>query len=409
MDVFIGRQPIFNMNEEIVAYELLYRSQTENAIQNTDSDTATVDVLVNYFLSMGIKEVTKGKPGFVNFTENLLMDDLLGFINPSKIVVEILENVPITEQLIQRVKELKELDFKFALDDFVLDHDVLLYDELFQYIDYIKVDFLATPLLERMKIENRVKNNYPHIKLLAEKVETRNQYEVAKFAGYTLFQGYFFEQPQVIIATDIPLNTLQYFKILLLMREDEPDITRIAESIERDISLTFKLLKLMNESEGRRKSKVRSIKQAVMLIGLTELRKFIYLLALREGLSEDSDLYKELLRTSLFRAKVCEKLAKMHHKENFSEYFLVGMFSLIDTLLKRPIETILDMLPFSEEVASTIRGVRTSMSPYLKFSIALDKMNFTQMDQYAEQLNLTKSDIASLYQEASDWSEETIF
>ena len=409
MDVFIGRQPIFNINEEIVAYELLYRSQTENAIQNTDSDTATVDVLVNYFLSMGIKEVTKGKPGFINFTENLLMNDVLGLINPSKIVIEILEDVPITEQLIQRVKELKELDFRIALDDFVLDQDVSLYDELFEYIDFIKVDFLATPLLERMEIENRVKNNYPHIQLLAEKVETRNQYDVAKFAGYTLFQGYFFEQPQVIISTDIPLNTLQYFKIMLLMKEEEPDITQIAESIEKDISLSFKLLKLMNESEGRTKSKVRSIKQAVMLLGLTELRKFIYLLALREGeISEDSDLYKELLRTSLFRAKVCEKLAKMNRKENFSEYFLVGMFSLIDTLLKRPIESILEKLPFSEEVANTISGERTGMSPYLDFSIALDKMNFSQIDKYAEELNLTKSEITSLYHDANEWAEETL-
>ena len=251
MEVFIGRQPIFNLHEQVVAYELLYRSKNINAFPLVDSDAATVDVLVNSFLSIGIDEVTKGKPCFVNFTENLLNSTLTDFLNPAQVVIEILEDVPITLKLVERVRKLKSMGYKIALDDFVLDDQVEIYDELFAHIDYIKVDFLLSPLLERMEIENKVKENFPHITLLAEKVETRNQFDVAKYSGYKLFQGYFFEQPQIIKATDIPANTLQYFQILTLLKDEEPNVDMLVENIERDISLTYKLLQMINNSTRR--------------------------------------------------------------------------------------------------------------------------------------------------------------
>jgi len=408
MEVFIGRQPIFNLHEQIVAYELLYRSKNVNTFPKVDPDAATIDVLVNSFLSIGIEEVTKGKPGFVNFTENLLMSQINETLNPSQVVIEILEDVPLTPQLVERVIELKSYGFTIALDDFILNDEVQVYDELFAYIDYIKVDFLLSPLLERMEIENKVKENFPHIKLLAEKVETRNQFEVAKHSGYELFQGYFFEQPEIITATDIPANTIQYLYIITLLKEEEPNIQLLAENIERDISLTYKLLQMVNNSEKRSKSKVRSIKQAIVLLGVSNLRKWIYLLAMREiDMNADNDIFKEVMRTSLFRAKVCEKLAKLSYKKNFSEYFLIGMFSLIDTLLQRPMNVILQQLPFSEAISETILGNSTEMTPYLEFSIALDKLDWSSLEVLAPQLNFDLTNIDLLYQEAMEWAEKS--
>lgn len=408
MEVFIGRQPIFNLHEQIVAYELLYRSKNVNTFPKVDPDAATIDVLVNSFLSIGIEEVTKGKPSFVNFTENLLMSQINEYLNPSQVVIEILEDVPLTPQLVERVIELKSYGFTIALDDFILNDEVQVYDELFAYIDYIKVDFLLSPLLERMEIENKVKENFPHIKLLAEKVETRNQFEVAKHSGYELFQGYFFEQPEIITATDIPANTIQYLYIITLLKEEEPNIQLLAENIERDISLTYKLLQMVNNSEKRSKSKVRSIKQAIVLLGVSNLRKWIYLLAMREiDMNADNDIFKEVMRTSLFRAKVCEKLAKLSYKKNFSEYFLIGMFSLIDTLLQRPMNVILQQLPFSEAISETILGNPTEMTPYLEFSIALDKLDWSSLEVLAPQLNFNLTNIDLLYQEAMEWAEKS--
>ena len=409
MEVFIGRQPIFNLHEQVVAYELLYRSKNVNTFPMVDSDAATVDVLVNSFLSIGIEEVTNGKPCFVNFTENLLMSSINEYLNPSQVVIEILEDVPLTPKLVERVIELKSYGFKIALDDFILDEHVQIYDELFVHIDFIKVDFLLSPLLERMEIENKVKEKFPHIKLLAEKVETRNQFEVAKHSGYELFQGYFFEQPQILKATDIPVNTIQYFYIISLLKEEEPNIQLLSENIERDISLTYKLLQMVNNSSRRSKSKVRSIKQAILILGIADLRKWIYLLAMREiDMNTDSDLFKEVMRTSLFRAKACEKLAKLSCKQNFSEYFFVGMFSLIDTLLQRPLHIILQQLPFSEDIKATILGYQTEMTPYLEFSIALGKLDWDSLEELAPKINIDLTSIDLLYHEAIEWAEKSL-
>lgn len=407
MEVFIGRQPIFDINKQVSAFELLYRNKNSNqAFPLVNPDLATVDVLVNTFLSVGFEELTKGKPSFINFTEKLLMNNIFDFLDPAKVVIEILEDIPITLQLVERVKQLKEKGFKIALDDFVLDEDVPYYDELFLYTDYIKVDFLITSLQNRMEIESRVHKSFPHIQLLAEKIETHNQFEVAKHSGYTLFQGYFFEKPQVVTTREIPPNTIQYIQILALLKDEEPNIAEVVENIERDISLTYKLLKLINMSNKRRKSKVRSIKQAILLLGLTELRKWIYFLAMREiERTQSDDIFNELMQTSLFRAKVCEKLAQLQFKQNYSEYFLIGMFSLIDSLLQRPMSMILHQLPFSDEVSATIAGEETGMTPYLQFSIALSKLDWACIEELAPLFHLDFESINSIYLESTEWAE----
>lgn len=409
MEVFIGRQPIFNAQEQVVAYELLYRNSDKNVFPMVDADAATVDVLINSFLSIGIDNVSNGKPSFVNFTENLLMDTTLDYVNPSQVVIEVLEDVPITEKLVQRIIDLRKRGFKIALDDFIMNEDILIYDELFANIDYIKIDFLLTPVVERMEMENKIKTQFPEIQLLAEKLETRKQYEVAKHSGYVLFQGYFFEQPQIIKSTEIHANVIQYFQIISILRDEEPNINLLAENIEREISLSYKLLQLINNSSKRLKSKVRSIKQAILLLGLTELRKWIYLLAMRElNRNNDDDVFGELMRASLFRAKVCEKIARLNYKENFSEYFLIGLFSLIDSLLKRPMNDVLKHLPLSESIIETISGTDTEMQPYLQFSIALNKLDWDRINELAEGLNIPSEQILPIYEEVKNWVSDAL-
>lgn len=406
MEIFLGRQPIFNEHEQIAAYELLYRRNQQTNIfdSNFDSDKATINVIINSFLTIGMDEVTNGLPGFINFTENLLMSKLINHLDKNSIVIEILEDIPITKALIKRIKELKELGFTIALDDFILKEDEETYHQLFPLIDIIKIDFLLTPTLERMLLEEKIKTNFPHIKLLAEKVETRKQYKVAVKSGYSLFQGYFFEKPEIIKSTDIPMNTLQYFQIISFLKEDEPDVNLLVETIERDISLTYKLLQYVNRTITKKKSKIRSIKQAIMMLGLPELKRFIYILALKEDGIDDSDITKQLMYCSLFRAKVCEILAKKARKENFSEYFLVGMFSLIDSLLKRPKSVIINKLPFSEEVIKTINDEETLMTPFLKFSIAIEKLDWEKIDELSMQFHISKKEIQKIYIEANEWA-----
>ncbi|MGE7984069.1 EAL and HDOD domain-containing protein [Solibacillus sp. NPDC093137] len=409
MEVFVGRQPIFNKHEEIVAYELLYRNNYTNQFPNIDADKATVELIINSFLSIGIKEIANGKPLFINFTENLIMQESLDIIEEEQIVIEILEDIPITIALIERLKQLKNAGNKIALDDFVMNKEVLIYDELFRYIDYIKIDFLHTGENERVAIENTIKMKFPHIKLLAEKVETREQYEMAKESGYFLFQGYFFEKPQILTATDIPANLFQYFQIISLLRDDEANIDVLANNIEREISLSYRLLKLINGSSRRSKTKVRSIKQAILLLGLTELRRWIYLLAMRESdVNRNKDVFQELMYASLFRAKACEKIARLNYKKNFSEYFLVGLFSLIDSLLKRPMSAIVTQLPLSETILETISGEHTEMTPYLQFATALSKLDWEGIIPLSRQLNIPVDGLLPMYEEVTVWVDEAL-
>lgn len=409
MEVFIGRQPIFNRDEEIVAYELLYRNNDVNKFSQIDSDKATLDVLINSFLTIGFKEVSNGHPCFINFTENLIMQEELDFLNPTNVVIELLEDIPITPALIDRLKIIKSKGFKLALDDFIMDESVRIYDNLFELVDYIKLDFIQTSEQERAVIEKKVKAKFPHIQLLAEKVETREEYEQAKYLGYSLFQGYFFQQPQILTATDIPANLFQYLQIISLMRDDNMNIDMLVEYIEREISLTYRLLKLINNSPKRSKSKVRSIKQAILLLGLTELRKWIYLLAVRESdVQQKDEVFNELMYASLFRAKVCEKCARLNYQNNYSEYFLIGLFSLIDAILNRPINSILVQLPLAEKILETVSGTETEMTPYLQFSIALSKLNWAEIEPLAQQLNISIDQIIPIYEEARVWLNEAI-
>lgn len=409
MEVFVGRQPIFNRHEEIVAYELLYRNNYTNQFPNIDADTATIELVINSFLSIGIKELANGKPLYINFTKNLIMQDSLNFIEPEQIVIEILEDTPITMELIERLKQLKNAGNKLALDDFVFNEGVFVYDELFPQIDYIKIDFLHTKENERTAIENTIKVKFPHIKLLAEKVETREEFELAKQSGYSLFQGYFFEKPQILTATDIPANIFQYFQIISLLRDEEASIDQLADNIEREISLSYRLLKLINGSSRRPKTKVRSIKQAILLLGLTELRKWIYLLAMREsGVNRNNDVFQELMYASLFRAKACEKVARLNYKKNFSEYFLVGLFSLIDSLLKRPMNVIVTQLPLSETILETISGEHTEMTQYLQFGTALSKLDWESLIPLSSQLNIPVEEFLPIYEEVKVWVDEAL-
>lgn len=404
MEIFIGKQPIFNKHEMIVAYELLYRSKNKNQAPGTiDGNMATVDVLINSFLSIGIEELANGKPVFINFTEELLMADFLDRFNPEKLVIEILEDVIITQSIIQRVRELKSLEYRIALDDFTLDVFTTMHEHLLPFIDYIKIDFMLTTPEERQQIKDKILSLNPTIKFLAEKVETREEYDEALKAGYILFQGYFFQHPQIVSSKEIPPNTLQYFRLLALLKSEDADVSEVSEMIECDISLTYKLLHLINSSESRGRTKIRSIHQAIMLLGLTELQKWIYLLAIRDTKHTETDIFDELLQTSLFRAKVCEQLARMKGYRNHSEYFLIGMFSNIDSLLQRPLDKIIAQLPFSEDIKNTIVHKNTAMTPILQLSIALNSLDWEKISSLCEELAIPTDQADLIYYNTLEW------
>ena len=407
MEVFVARQPIFDRNGETTAYELLYRNNDLNMFPNIDGDQATADVIINSYLNIGLESLSAGKPCFINFTENLLKLRVPTYFNPREIVVEILESVIPSPEVVSVCKELKELGYKIALDDFVFNETNPSYRALMKVADYVKVDFLNTSEEERGGIE--VLSHILGYKLLAEKVETDAQYEEAKQKGYHFFQGYFFSRPKIISTHDVPTYFHSYYSIIQGLEMTEPSIELISQLIEQDLSLSYKLLKLINSPAYRPKHKIHSIRQAIVLLGLVEIKRWIYILAVREQVGKRRQLKNEVITLCLMRAKMCELLAeKRNHTSMKSSYFLTGMFSLMDTILSMPIDDILKDLPLNDNICSALTGSQNELNDILELVVSIEKADWTVIDSIMDELGLHKREVMESYQTACKWTEDLL-
>lgn len=404
MEVFVARQPIFNDKEETIAYELLYRHNHDNYFNTViDGDKATVEVIVNTFINIGIESLSYSKPCFINFTENLLLRDVPSYFLPENIVVEILESVTLSKDIVQYTQTLKEKGYKIALDDFKLEKQS--YNNILPYVDIIKVDFLHTKREMRRKIEDMARHH--SIQLLAEKVESRAEYEEAKKAGYTYFQGYFFCKPTVLSSHEVPTYLQSYIKIMELLSVEEPNIHELAEYIKQDLSLSHKLLKIASARTLLPRQKMKSIRQAIMFIGFKELKKWVYILAIREKKQWTIHHNEELFKLCLARGELCELIAEkyqMHHIRLSA--FITGMFSLIDTLLGIPMERILAELPLDDEICAALQGEKNELSQLLSVVIAMERADWEEVTELSRILNIDEQDLPALYRKAYGWAEE---
>lgn len=343
---------------------------------------------------------------FINFSGELLAKDIFSRLNPKQVIVEILEDVEITPILISRIREIKQKGFLLALDDFILQEQYLTYDELFKLVDFVKVDYIQSDEIERRRIEAFIKD-YPHIRMVAEKIETEAQYEEAKRIGYDLFQGYFFAKPEIIKGVDLSPDLNHHLLIINKLNEDNVDINDIADLVLRDISLTYKLLRVINSMNFGVPKKVTSVKQAIILIGTLELKKWLKVLMLHSlGNNSKSGRVKALVSFSLIRARLCELVAKRTGKENSDEYFFIGMFSLIDAIMKRSWDDILPLIPFSDEVADTLKGGKTEMTPYLELAIAVERFDWQKIRKIGKKLGVSEAELSAFSYEAVVWSQK---
>ncbi|WP_080845783.1 EAL and HDOD domain-containing protein [Cytobacillus gottheilii] len=405
MEFFVARQPILTRDEEVFAYELLYRGDQLNV--EVDGDQATADVVVNGFLNIGIEKLSAGKPCFVNFTEKLLEQRLPLFFNRNELVVEILESVQPSKQLIDTCLELKQLGYRIALDDFVLDERNKYSLQLLRIVDILKIDILNTSEDDRLKSELVAKKL--NISLLAEKVETREAFEDAKSRGYNYFQGYFFSKPVTISTHDVPSSLHSYYEIIQSISKEDPSIDEVADLFERDISLSYKLLKLINSPAYRPKNRINSIRQAIMLLGLIELEKWVYIMLVREMSFKPEEISNEIIHLSLVRAKMCEEI-RLQTKGSFSSssYFITGMFSLIESLVHIPMTVILNDLPLDEVICDALNGKDNHLKKVLDLAEAVESANWGILDQFSVDLNINEHNLFNIYSDAIEWSESLL-
>ncbi|MFL0364533.1 EAL and HDOD domain-containing protein [Pseudobacillus sp. 179-B 2D1 NHS] len=396
MTVHVARQPIFNRKEQTVAYELLYRdSDGKHPGTSINGDEATIEVLANSLLNIGLDKLSRGKQVYINFTENLLLQHFPEILPAEKIVIELLEEIETTAGIKAACKELKAKGYTLALDDFLLRDEN---KELIQYADIIKVDFLNTTKAERGKMK-RDMAGLPLI-WLAEKVETREHLQEA------LDEGFFFAEPTIISAKSIPQFSGRYFVILHEVMSSEPNVYKIAKLIEADLSLSYKLLKLLNRTVFIQRKKIKTIHQAIMLIGLDELKKWLFVMMFS---SSDSMCSEEVIRVSLVRAKTLELLALCYlHDEPSSLFFLLGMLSMIDVFIHKPIEVLLQDLPVDEKIKEALLFEDGTLFQLLHLIVEMERGHWTAVSEISHEMQMEERVLLACYQDAFQWADMII-
>lgn len=398
MKIFVARQPIFNRKEKVIAYELLFRSGDIGTYDAEDDDEATVSVISGAFLLLGMEKTTDSKRAFINFTRNLLKRDIVMHLPPQSVVVEILENIEPDDEIVEICTKLKKLGYIIALDDFV-------FSEKFQHVielaDIIKVDFLVTLGEERGNIIAAVNNS--HIKFLAEKVETRADFEQAVSLGYSYFQGYFFSKPEILSEEDVPSYKVQYIRILQEIHRTDLDYGRMEEIIKHDVAFSYKLLRYINSAHFGFRQKVTSVKHALVLLGKRQVEQWISLLILRE-LGRDRP--EEIMVLSVMRAKFGEILVqKMDLQKLSSDAFIMGMFSLLDCLLNRPMVDILKDLPIAMEVKNALLGADNQLGNIYNLMLSYERGEWSNFSYYAKKCNIAEEEVPDLYLQSFQWVE----
>lgn len=397
-EAFIGRQAILDQQKNVYAYEILFRSGLKNAFDpNLDGNVATQSVMVNAMLDFGMNKLVSDKRAFINFTEQNLLNRAPKLLPSENVVVEILETVQPTPEILQVVQELKAAGYKIALDDFVL---MPGYEPLIDMADIIKVDFRITTDPEERKNLREILPK--HVRLLAEKIETEEEFQQALDFGYVLFQGYFFCKPAVLRRKRLTSNALSKMRLLREINRQNVDFSAITGVISSDTNLVHKLLTYINSAGVGLTNHVSNLKQATVLLGASGVRRWVTLVSL-QTFSEDKP--PELFTLSLLRAKFCELLAGKLKRPGLTSdtAFLLGMFSLLDVLLNLPMEEVLKEVNLSDELTDALLGKDNDLRRLLDLVIAYEKGDWDTVIAYCEQENLSPEFLQPTYDNVLEW------
>ncbi|HEX3025811.1 MAG TPA: HDOD domain-containing protein [Clostridia bacterium] len=398
MDIYVARQPIFDRRLNLFGYELLYRRSMNNFYEGTDDASSTAALIDNTFLVIGLDELTGGARAFINFSEEFLKKEIPLLLPKENVVVEILETVAVSGIVVDACKKLKSLGYTLALDDFAFQEE---YDPLIDLADIIKVEFPGTNMDDQLHLLQKYKKKKI---FLAEKVETRSEYQTALQMGYDLFQGYFFSRPSILNSREIPSLSMNLIQILNELNEPEPDYLKISEIIEKDLGLSYKLLKMANSFYFQSQRKITSIHQALVRLGTQEMIQWTHLMSLKSVQTTEN---AELVKFSSIRGKFMSLLsAELKLASAGSEFFLTGILSSIDAILNRNMQEIIDGLPLTGRVKEALTGTDNVLRRLLDVTLDYEAAKWDQLtaSQTVKQVGLDK--FISLYLEAVNWQRE---
>ena len=394
---YVARQPIFDREQKVFGYELLFRDGLENRFSGGDLDQAARST-VDRSLLMGLDVLCDGRHAFVNCTRDSLIKGLITLLPATLTVVEILETVPSDpEDVIAVCRALKEQGSMIALDDFVAND---ARRALVPLADIIKVEMQLTTEEERSVL---VKECGPSsCRMLAEKIETQAEFMRARDPGFVYFQGHFFRRPEMLSTREMPANRMNYLRMLQEVSRPELDLTALEKLIKGGASVCYRLLRYLNSAVLAFKKEIHSVKHALSLLGERDVRRWIRLVAaVGAGQGKTSDL----VLSAPVRGRFGELLAP-HVRHGESDLFLMGLLSLIDVMLEMPMDQVLDRIPLDHEIKAVLLGKPSQLRPVFRLLLAHESGEWAAAESLSEEMNLNAGDVAGYYWQAQQWARE---
>jgi EAL and modified HD-GYP domain-containing signal transduction protein len=389
--VFVARQPIFDARLDVVGYELLFRHEAVEEAVICSAEGATTAVVLNSFTEIGLERIVGEHPAWINVSRDFVLAGSADSLPADRVLLEILEDQVIDERLIAAVRKLKSGGYRLALDDYRSGPDS---EPLLDLVDVVKLDLLA---LGREGMERELAALEGRgITVVAEKVETHEDFLWCKDAGCELFQGYFFCRPELIRERRGDANRLALLRILAALRDPHIELSDLERMLAGDLGLSYRLLRYVNSAFLGLGAQVRSIGQALALLDVGNLVRWATLSIYTS--IEDKPL--ELTVTALIRARFCELAARRLRDSNPSELFTLGLFSLIDALMDTPIEKLLEKIPFPQDMGRALIAHQGEKGQLLEAVTALEGGDF-------DRAHAIVPNAAALYLEAMAWVNDT--
>ncbi|MCM2680661.1 EAL and HDOD domain-containing protein [Echinimonas agarilytica] len=396
MFIYVARQPIIDRDKNLLGYELLFRDSLKNAFPNINSHEATSKLVTGSHLHLGLESLTGPYPAFINFPELSLLIKVPELLPKDQVVIELLEEIEPSSELVETCRQLKSKGYRIALDDFAYKPE---WRQVLPYVDIIKVDIRISSAKEIFEIK-KLKLEYD-IELLAEKVETHEEYQKMYDMGFKYFQGYFFSRPEVIQKRSINPSQLNLLELLSKLAQPDCDFDELHEIIQRDVSLTYKLLRFVNSSFFNFQKEITSIKQALVYLGEAEIRKFLALIAAAK-LGENKP--EELIKLAITRARFSELVALKIDQKDAPQAFLTGLLSLIGAILDEPLDEVMEKLPLSGVIKKAVVHGDGTLGQYLSIAQQYERAEWSDIAASSRALGIEQDVLPESYLSATDWS-----
>ncbi len=393
-DFIIGRQQIFDHQLNTYAYELLFRGKDFDLNQQDGATQATNQIITDALIELGLNTIVGPHKAFINFTTQNILEKTPLHLPKDRIVIEVLETVKVDARIVNNLQELSKLGYTIALDDFVFGEE---WKPLVALADIIKLDVLEMGEARTRELIQQLKPY--NVKLLAEKVETHEQYQYLLELGCDYFQGFFFNKPNVVSGKRLTVNQLTAIKLLTTVNDPDVEFSELSKIVSQDVALSYKLLHYINSSFFAVPNKIETITHAITYLGLNEIKRWTNILTL----ASMSNKPLAVMETALIRGKMCEQLARLTNRP-YEHFFLVGMLSCLDSVLDMPIDQALQQLPLTNNLVSAILHKEGPAGEALECVLGYEQWDISAI-AFA---NLDPLLIGNAYIESINWAKDIL-